>query len=112
DAGRFEAVQAATSTAHMWPAAQYFTEKRNELRARHKRFHDTSENLEPNIKEGPGGLRDMQTLRWMAMRVLDETGLDALQAHGQLGADEHETLMRSGATLQRLRFGLHLVAGK
>ncbi|QIK80167.1 [protein-PII] uridylyltransferase [Lysobacter sp. HDW10] len=112
DGERFEALRAATSPRHMWSAARYFAAKREELRARHARFHDTSENLEPNIKEGPGGLRDMQTLRWMAMRVLGEPGLEALQAHGQLGADEHETLMRSGANLQKLRFGLHLVAGK
>ncbi len=112
DTRRFDGVQSDTSTEHMWSEAAYFSAKREELRTRHARFNDTAENLEPNIKEGPGGLRDMQTLRWMAMRVLGEPGLDALQAHGQLGADEHATLIRAGANLQKLRFGLHLIAGK
>ena len=102
----------AISPQHVWPPAQYFAGKREELRARHARFDDTADNLEPNIKEGPGGLRDLQTLRWMAMRVLGASGLDALELLGQVGHGERDTLEQSATVLQRLRYGLHLVAGK
>ena len=102
----------AISPPGVWPAAEYFHAKREELRNRHARFGDTADNLEPNIKEGPGGLRDLQTLRWMAMRVHGVDGLDALQASGRIGRDERDTLLRAAGELQRLRWGLHVVAGK
>jgi [protein-PII] uridylyltransferase len=103
---------AAIDPALAWPARDYFIAKREEQRQRHARFDDTSDNLEPNLKEGPGGLRDVQTLRWMALRVLGARGLEPLVVLGQLGADEHATLERERRALSRLRFGLHLVAGK
>jgi len=106
------ALAEAVAPSRAWPAAEYFAAKREEQRARHARFGDTSDNLEPNLKEGPGGLRDVQTLRWMALRVLGARGLEPLLALGQLGADEFATLERERRALSRLRFGLHLVAGK
>ena len=105
-------IQATIALGQVWPARDYFVAKRAELRQRHARFDDTAENLEPNIKEGPGGLRDLQTLRWMALRQLGAADLGALEALGQIGGDEWETLLRAATELQRLRFGLHLVAGK
>ena len=111
-AAAVEALRAAVAPALAWPPRDYFVAKREEQRARHARFGDTSDNLEPNLKEGPGGLRDVQTLRWMGLRVLGAHDLDALVALGQLGADELATLERERRALSRLRFGLHLVAGK
>ena len=102
----------AVSPTHVWPPRDYFIAKREELRVRHARFGDTSDNLEPNLKEGPGGLRDVQTLRWMALRVLGQRGLEPLVALGQFGADEYATLERERRALSRLRWGLHLVAGR
>ena len=110
DAATYAALQASIAPA--WPPRAYFVAKREELRQRHARFGDTSDNLEPNLKEGPGGLRDLQTLRWMAMRVAGTRDLEALVALGQLGADEFATLDRERRVLSRLRFGLHLVARK
>jgi [protein-PII] uridylyltransferase len=59
----------AIDARRVWPPREYFIAKREEQRTRHARFGDTADNLEPNLKEGPGGLRDVQTLRWMALRV-------------------------------------------
>ena len=112
DGSMMSQLQPAIAMDSVWPAAEYFHAKREELRNRHARFGGTADNLEPNIKEGPGGLRDLQTLRWMAMRVYGVAGLAQLEAMGKIGADERETLLRAASELQRLRWGLHLVAGK
>lgn len=106
------ALQAATAPSQVWPAGEFFAAKREELRLRHARYDDTADNLEPNLKEGPGGLRDVQTLRWMALRIVGTGDLESLVAIGQFGADELATLERERRALSRLRFGLHLVSGK
>lgn len=106
------ALQVATAPNQVWPAREFFGAKREELRLRHARYDDTADNLEPNLKEGPGGLRDVQTLRWMALRIVGTGDLESLVAIGQFGADELATLERERRALSRLRFGLHLVAGK
>ncbi|PJJ99499.1 [protein-PII] uridylyltransferase [Lysobacteraceae bacterium NML91-0213] len=95
-----------------WTAQRYFDGKREEQARRHARYGDTADNLEPNLKDGPGGLRDIQTLRWMARAVFGVHGFEQLIALGQLGVDELATLERERQALSRLRFGLHLVAGK
>src|SRR5690606_39071928 len=62
------ALAAAISPERVWPARDYFLAKAEEQRQRHERFGDTSDNLEPNLKDGPGGLRDLHTPGWMALR--------------------------------------------
>jgi [protein-PII] uridylyltransferase len=103
---------AAISQDSVWPARDFFQAKREELRARHQRYGDTSDNLEPNLKDGPGGLRDIHTLGWMALRAFGVRGLEAVVGLGQLGPDEAAALARERRNLGRLRFGLHLVAGR
>lgn len=110
NAQELRALLEAIDTRHVWPPREYFRAKREEQRVRHARFNDTADNLEPNLKEGPGGLRDIQTLRWMALRVLGQRDAQGMIALGQLGADEYATLERERRALARLRFGLHLVA--
>ncbi len=105
-------LHAAISSERVWPPREYFLAKRAEQRERHARYDDTADNLEPNLKEGPGGLRDVHTLNWMALRVLGARGLEPLVALGQFGADEFATLERQRRALSRLRWGLHLVAGR
>src|SRR5688572_1504083 len=112
DIEHIHALQAAIAPSVVWPAREFFAAKREELRLRHARYEDTADNLEPNLKEGPGGLRDVQTLRWMALRIVGTGDLESLVAIGQFGADELATLERERRALSRLRFGLHLVAGK
>ncbi|MFC3549928.1 [protein-PII] uridylyltransferase [Lysobacter cavernae] len=112
DVPHLHALQAAVAPSQVWPAGAFFAAKREELRLRHARYDDTADNLEPNLKEGPGGLRDVQTLRWMALRIVGTGDLESLVAIGQFGADELTTLERERRALSRLRFGLHLVAGK
>ncbi len=98
------------STKNLWTAKAYFAAKREEQRTRHARFNDTADNLEPNLKEGPGGLRDFHTLNWMAMRLYSARSLRDLVPIGVLGEDEYQTLEREWRVLARLRFGLHLIS--
>jgi len=48
----------------IWSTEQFFAAKMQEQQQRYKKYHDTAYNLEPNIKEGPGGLRDLQNITW------------------------------------------------
>ncbi|MDV3254190.1 MAG: [protein-PII] uridylyltransferase [Lysobacter sp.] len=105
-------LQAAVSPRVVWPPQAFFEAKRDELVERHARYGDTADNLEPNLKEGPGGLRDVQTLHWIALRVIGTADMESLVAFGQMGADEVATIERERRALARLRYGLHLVAGK
>ncbi|HST45850.1 MAG TPA: HD domain-containing protein, partial [Luteimonas sp.] len=100
----------AVDAHRTWPPQAYFGAKVAERRARHARYGDTADNLEPNIKDGPGGLRDLQMLGWIALRSFGVRDLDALVDLGRLGADEAVALAREREALSRLRFGLHLVA--
>ncbi|MEO8367425.1 MAG: [protein-PII] uridylyltransferase [Pseudoxanthomonas sp.] len=112
DEGAQAALVAAISPTQVWPPRDFFVAKREELRLRHARFGDTSENLEPNIKEGPGGLRDLHTLGWMALRTFGVRELEPLVGLGHVGPDEAAALARERRSLGRLRYGLHLVAGR
>jgi [protein-PII] uridylyltransferase len=100
----------AISPSLIWPPREFFLAKREELLQRHQRFGDTADNLEPDIKDGPGGLRDLNTLGWMALRAFGVSNIDALVGLGHLGLDEAAALKRERLVLARLRFGLHLVA--
>ncbi len=112
DAGARAALAAAISIERVWPPRAFFLAKREELQTRHQRFGDTADNLEPDIKDGPGGLRDLQTLGWMALRAFGVHNLEALVGLGHVGADEAAALRRERNELARLRFGLHLVANR
>jgi [protein-PII] uridylyltransferase len=103
-------LRAAMQTPGLWRPAEFYAAKRAEWIARHARYHDTAYNLEPNLKEGPGGLRDLHTLSWMAQRIYGVQKLSELLPLGALGADEYDILDTRRRTLSRLRFGLHLVA--
>ena len=111
-AGDAVRLQEAIAPERVWPARAYFDAKLAEQDQRHARFGDTSDNLEPNLKDGPGGLRDLHLLGWLAQRSFGVRELDALVDLGHLGTDEAEALARERRVLCRLRFGLHLVAGR
>ncbi len=106
------ALRAAVEPGQAWPPEAFFEAKLEEQRLRHARFGDTSDNLEPNLKDGPGGLRDLHLLGWLALRSFGVHALDRLIELGRLGWDEAAALERERRALCRLRYGLHLVAGR
>ena len=75
-----DALGDAVGPARVWPPEAFFEAKCEEQRRRHARFGDTSDNLEPNLKDGPGGLRDLHQLGWLALRSFGVHTLDRLIA--------------------------------
>ncbi len=96
----------------LWPPAEYLAARLAERDARHARYDDTAYNLEPNLKDGPGGLRTLDSLRWMGRRLAHAGDLSEMVVEGLLDPAEKAALEQSEATLRRYRYALHLEAGR
>ena len=94
----------------MWPPAEFFRAKFTEQQRRHEKYYDTEFNLEPNLKGSPGGLRDLQTIHWIAKRLLGARQDQDLIALGLLSPDEFNQLEAARRMLWRIRWGLHMLA--
>ena len=105
-------MRTATATDRIWPSAQFLDAKLHEQARRYHKFHDTGYKLEPNIKESPGGLRDIQTIGWIARRHFGTTSLHELIERGLLTEGEYHTLMEGQSFLWRVRFTLHTLTGR
>ncbi|MBL1275453.1 MAG: [protein-PII] uridylyltransferase [Ectothiorhodospiraceae bacterium] len=102
----------AVCPENIWPSLDFFRAKREEQVARHHRFHDTAYNLEPNIKENPGGLRDLQVIGWVAKRHFGAKTLHDLVGHDFLTENEYHALNNAQNFLWRIRFALHSLTGR
>lgn len=94
----------------LWPSALYYEAKCKEQRARHHRYDDTGYNLEPNVKEGPGGLRDVHMIGWITRRHFGSPNLHELVKVGFLHEREYKTLIDGRNFLWQVRNGLHFLA--
>ncbi len=81
-------------------------------RERHNHFGDSSYLLEPNLKEGQGGLRDYHTLMWVARIQRDLKESRDLEFYGYLSHEEYRELDRALGFIWRIRNHLHHLAGK
>ena len=93
----------------IWPSKDFFRAKWDEQLARHKRFHNTEYNLEPNIKSCQGGLRDIQMIGWIAKRHFGVDNIEALVNRGFLTAEEYEIMINGQSFLLKIRFALHMI---
>lgn len=109
DPALFATMRAATSAEHIWSSTEFFNAKVDEQNTRHARFDETAYKLEPNVKESPGGLRDIQTIAWVAKRQFSTQTLDGLVEYGFLSRREFSELRRGQAFLWRVRFALHVL---
>lgn len=106
----FEEQKKLTGPKKIWPSKKFFAEKVKEQHQRHLKFHDTAYNLEPNIKDGPGGLRDIQVIGWVAKRHFAADTLHDLVTHNFLTEKEYQALHEGQSFLWQIRYGLHLLA--
>jgi [protein-PII] uridylyltransferase len=90
----------------------YFEAKKSEQDERYLRHHGSPYPLEPNCKETPGGLRDLQTIVWIARAAGYGKTWEDLAQHGFLTQEEQAQLQRSVRFLQELRTRLHLHVGR
>jgi len=90
----------------------FFRAKRLEQEERHQRFQETPYSLEPNCKESPGGLRDLQMILWITQAAGYGAHWRELERHGLITREEERRLERCEGFLRRLRVHLHLHLGR
>ncbi|MEI6733552.1 MAG: [protein-PII] uridylyltransferase, partial [Comamonadaceae bacterium] len=88
----------------------FFVAKTLELQQRHSKYEDTPYALEPNCKESPGGLRDLQVILWVARAAGFGSNWDALARNGLATAFEVRQIKHNEALLRLVRARLHLIA--
>jgi len=90
----------------------FYTGKKLELEQRHNKYQDTPYSLEPNCKESPGGLRDLQVILWIARAARLGSSWRELAARAIITRQEAAMLAKREAFLRNLRARMHLIAGR
>lgn len=110
DRNTFNSMQAQL-LAQLNPA-DFLRDKMLEQSQRHARFNDTAYNLEPNLKESPGGLRDLQNILWISHGARLGNSWTALAENGLITHKEARQIRRQELFMQMLRTRLHYLAGR
>ncbi|MCY3883549.1 MAG: [protein-PII] uridylyltransferase [Gammaproteobacteria bacterium] len=95
-----------------WPSKDYFAAKLYEQEIRHMHWSDVEYGLEPDVKQSPGGLRDVQTVGWITKRHFGTNSVEDLCALGLLTQQERDAYVAGRSFLWKVRFALHLLAGR
>ncbi len=99
------------NTRAMDPKA-FLRAKSLEMQQRHQKFEDTPYALEPNCKESPGGLRDLQLVIWIARAAGLGKNWSALASNELITPFEVKQLQRNEGLIKLIRARLHMVAGR
>ena len=109
----FQALRAAIDKQLLRPNQRAFVDaKMSEREARHNRQGQSRYILEPNVKEGKGGLRDLHALRWIARAVFGDGTPDTLVAHGVLTLAQARDYAAAEAFLLAVRLHLHYLSNR
>ncbi|NHZ79387.1 [protein-PII] uridylyltransferase [Massilia sp. CCM 8695] len=90
----------------------FFHAKAAEMRLRHAKYEDTAFSLEPNVKESPGGLRDLQVILWVAKAAGLANSWGQLATRGLITQTEARQLMEKERAFKDIRVRLHLHANR
>lgn len=112
DTELFERVTTLIAPTKMWPHDAFYKAKLEEQQKRHRKFEHIEYSLEPNVKTSPGGLRDIQTVMWIANRKFGSHNFDSLVELDFLTTDERDILRAGERLLWKIRYGLHLINGR
>lgn len=112
DAGFAQLIRAESIRRLRRRPDRFLTALRQADRERRTRAGDAAEVLEPDLKNGAGGLRDVQSLRWAAAALVGTGGLDPLVPAGYLGAPDRPRLVRAEDRLLAARVALQRTAGR
>lgn len=110
DAGLNQQLQASIRDQAIWPNQRFYEAKLAEQIARHDSFDDTAYKLEPNLKSSPGGLRDIQSISWMANRIHGISKLEDAAVDGLLTLGERDVLIKQRDLLWQIRNCLHVLS--
>jgi [protein-PII] uridylyltransferase len=110
DGRLYRQMQQALTPDRVWPVRDFFEAKKAEQAARYRKFDDTGYKLEPNVKESPGGLRDIHTIGWVTKRHFGAQTLSELRERGFLTKQECDELFAGQDFLWRVRFALHMIS--
>lgn len=102
----------AINARGVWSSVQFYRAKVREQERRNAEYGDTASNLEPDVKNGPGGLRDLHTVHWILKRRFGSATLETLAERRLISAEKLDGLRRSRDFLSQVRFALHLNAGR
>ncbi len=108
----FEELMARFAKLRKSDAKDFIAAKLAERKQRYKRAGNARYALEPDIKEGKGGFRDLQSLMWIAREAHGIDTIRDLQTKGVLDEGQRATLERGENFLWTLRFHLHMAAGR
>ena len=95
-----------------WTKNKFLLAKKEEQKKRYNKYSNTAYLLEPNLKEGPGGFRDLQTLQWVAKKSFGTQSLADLYNLDIITKKEYLALLRSERFLSKTRFLLHNINSK
>ena len=90
----------------------FFHAKAAEMRLRHAKYEDTAFSLEPNVKESPGGLRDLQVILWVAKAAGLANSWSQLATRGLITQTEARQLMEKERAFKDIRVRLHLYTNR
>jgi [protein-PII] uridylyltransferase len=107
-----ETVMEQISPDKMWNSKDFFRAKWDEQIKRHHKHGNSEYKLEANIKNSPGGLRDIQMIGWVAKRQFDTDSMKDLVNAGFLYEEELDIFKRGIDFLWRVRYALHMISGR
>ncbi|RQO36257.1 [protein-PII] uridylyltransferase [Herminiimonas sp. KBW02] len=110
NASQFQLLKVRCNAA-MDPQA-FFQAKTLELRQRHAKYEDTPYSLEPNCKESPGGLRDLQVILWVSKAAGLGNSWRELAVQGLITPTEARQLTQKERSLKDVRIRLHIIANR
>lgn len=95
---------------NIWNGEEFFKAELAEQEQRHMKARGSAFSLEPNLKNSPGGIRDIQTIIWVARKYFAAEDMAALRRFGFFTADEYAELLESQHFIWRTRWALHIAA--
>lgn len=103
----FQKLQLLWRSKQFWPSQEFFSAKLKEQEKRHQHFNNSHYQLEPNVKESPGGLRDIHSMLWVAKRHFDANSLQELVNSAFISSEEFHEIREAKNYLNKIRFALH-----
>jgi len=108
----FQQLQQQIQPSELWSSNDFFLAKLQEQKKRYKHYGDSAYRVEPNLKEGPGGLRDIQIIDWIIQREYGNSSLLVLTEENIISVAELAILVKGRNYLWKVRFVLHQLAGR